>query len=308
VTELHQAIKQYLTVRRAMGFDLKRVELLLIQFADYLAENDQIMITTEAALAWAKLPVDADPSWWSLRLSAVRPLARYLHVLNPGHEVPPPNLLPGSSHRTVPYPFSDADIATLLKKARGLRSELRAITMETLIGLLAVTGLRIGEALRLNCDDVDLTDATVLIANTKFGKTRQVPLSASAVDALKHYKYRRKKLITRTTEPALFLSSVGNRLLYSSFHVSWLELINQAKLMPCASSGSPRPHDLRHFFAVSTLLGWYRDGVDVNAEMSVLSTFLGHTHPRHTCWYLWAAPELMELVATRVDDAFGEYL
>ena len=302
---LHDAVADYLTMRRALGFKLQRPERLLGQFADYLKATGTDTITTDAALAWATLPADTNPSWWGMRLSAVRAFARHLHALDPAHEVPPPGLLVNSSSRAVPYPFSDAELAALMGAARGLSSQLRAITIETIIGLLAVSGIRIGEALRLDRDNVDLVHGTLLVANTKFGKSRLVPLHASTVEALADYARDRDRLCTRVMQASFFVSQSGTRLLYSSFHVTWLDLVAQAGLRPRSDSCRPRPHDLRHRFAVLTLLGWYRDGVDVAAAMPVLSTYLGHAHPRHTYWYLSATAELLELAVARLDDADG---
>ena len=302
MTDLHDAITDYLALRRALGFKLERPARLLGQFADYLKSTGTDIITTDSALDWATLPANADPSWWGMRLSVVRVFARYLHAVDPVHEVPPPGLWAARSSRAVPYPFSDADVTALLYAARGLRSELRAATIETLIGLLAVSGLRIGEALRLDRNDVDLENGVLQILNTKFGKSRLVPLHVSAVEALDDYACRRDRLCTRPAEPAFFVSKAGKRLLYSSFHITWLDLVARTGLRPYSGSCRPRPHDLRHRFAVATLLDWYRDGVDVGAAMPVLSTYLGHTHPNSTYWYLSAAPELLQLVAARLDD------
>ena len=217
--------------------------------------------------------------------------------------MPPPGLLPAKPHRAVPYLYSDADIAALMAAARQFRSPLRAATFEALVGLLAVTGLRIGEALRLDRDDVDLAEGVLRIRVSKFGKSREVPVHASTVDALAAYARRRDQLCPRPTGPSFFVSTAGTRLLYCSAHLAWLELVRRAGLQPRSAKCRPRPHDLRHSFAVRTLLGWYRDGADVAARMPLLSTYLGHVHPANTYWYLSAAPELLALVAARLDAA-----
>lgn len=300
---LRVELDRYLVVRRSVGFKLARAELLL---ADYLRHLDAIgadVITTENAFAWASLPPNGSSSWWGQRLSVVRAFARHLHAIDPAHEVPPTGLVPARSQRAVPYLYSDADIASLLAAARELSSPLRAATLETLIGLLVVSGLRIGEALRLDRDDVDLADGVLHIRQTKFGKSRQVPLHVSAVDALAAYARRRDELCARPRDPSFFVSLAGTRLRYDNVHLAWLGLVDRAGLQPRSPRCRPRPHDTRHSFAVRTLLGWYRDGADVEANMPLLSTFLGHVHPANTYWYLSAAPELLSLVTARLDAA-----
>ncbi|HET6951746.1 MAG TPA: tyrosine-type recombinase/integrase [Acidimicrobiales bacterium] len=201
----------------------------------------------------------------------------------------------------MPYLYSDAEITALMTAARELRSPLRAATFETLVGLLAVSGLRIGEALRLDRDDVDLDDGVLHVRQTKFGKSREVPLHPSTVNALAAYARRCDELCPRPRDPSFFISPAGTRVLYCNAHLAWLDLVRRAGLQPRSATCRPRPHDLRHSFAVCTLLGWYRDGVDVGAHMPLLSTYLGHVHPANTYWYLSAAPELLALVAGRLD-------
>ena len=305
MTALHDELDRYLTIRRAVGFKLARAELLLGDFCRYLDAIGADTITTENAFAWASLPPNGSSSWWAQRLSVVRAFARHLHAIDPVHEVPPTGLVPARSQRAVPYLYSDEEIGALLAAARQLRSPLRAATFETLVGLLAVTGLRIGEALRLDRDDVDLRGGALRIRQSKFGKSREVPLHASTVAALSSYARRRDELCPRPRDRSFFVSVAGTRVLYCNFHLGWLDLVRQAGLEPRSARRRPRPHDVRHSFAVRTLLGWYRDGVDVGAHMPLLSTYLGHVHPANTYWYLSAAPELLGLVAARLDAANG---
>jgi integrase len=300
---LRVELERYLAIRRALGFKLARAELLLADFCRYLDAVGADTITTENAFAWASLPANGSSSWWGQRLSVVRAFARHLHAIDSAHEVPPTGLLPARSHRAVPYLYSDADIAALMGAARLFRSPLRAATFETLVGLLAVSGLRIGEVLRLDRGDVDVDDGVLRIRQTKFGKSREVPLHPSTVDALGAYARRRDELCPRPRDPSFFVSVAGTRVLYCNFHLGWLDLVRRAGLEPRSPRCRPRPHDARHSFAVRTLLGWYRDGVDVGAHMSLLSTYLGHVHPANTYWYLSAAPELLSLVAARLDAA-----
>lgn len=306
MSSLRARLDDYLAVRRAVGFKLHRTELLLVDFVRYLEDHDGDTITTDSALAWASLPPKGSTEWWSYRLSAVRGFARHLHAIDPRHEVPPKGLWPAKSHRATPYLYSDADISALMAAAHGFRSPLRVATFETLVGLLAVTGLRIGEALRLDRDDVDLTQGVLKIRLSKFGKSRNVPVHASTIDALAAYVHQRDRLCRRPAGPAFFISTAGTRLLYCNAHLGWLDLVRRAGLTPRSTKCRPRPHDLRHSFAVRTLLGWYHDGADVQARMPLLSTYLGHVHPANTYWYLSAAPELLTLVAARLDTVAGE--
>jgi integrase/recombinase XerD len=305
MSALREELDRYLVIRRAVGFKLARAELLLIDFLAYLDAVGAETVTTANALAWASLPPNGSSSWWAQRLSVIRAFARHLHAIDPAHEVPPPGLLAAPSHRAVPYLYSDADIAALMAAAGQRRSPLRAATLNTIIGLLAVSGLRIGEALRLDRDDVDLAAGTLVVRQTKFGKTRLVPLHPSTRDALAAYARRRDQLCARPPDPAFFVSLAGTRVLYCNFHLAWLDVVRQAGLEPRSPRCRPRPHDLRHSFAVRTLLGWYRDGIDVAAHLPLLSTYLGHVHPARTYWYLSAAPELLALVAARLDAADG---
>lgn len=303
MSDLRGQLDNYLAVRRAVGFKLRRTELLLADFVGYLEHNQSDVITADHAAAWASLPRNGSPEWWGYRLSTVRAFARHLHAIDPRHEVPPAGLWPAKSHRATPYLYSDADIAALMAAAHQFRSPLRATTFETLVGLLAVTGLRIGEALGLDRDDVDLNDGALRIREAKFGKSREVPLHPSTVRALAVYTRRRDELCPRPRDPSFFVSTAGTRVLYCNAHVGWLDLVRRAGLKPRSASCRPRPHDLRHAFAIRTLLGWYRDGADVQARMPLLSTFLGHVDPANTYWYLSAAPELWSLVAARLDAA-----
>lgn len=301
MNDLRAELRNYLTIRRAVGFKLRRAELLLSDFVGYLEAAGIDTITTEVAFAWASLPRNASVTWWGHRLSVVRGFARHVNAVDASHQVPPTGLLPARTHRATPYLYSDADIAAVMAAAGRLRSPLRAATLQTLVGLLVVTGLRIGEALRLDRSDVDVTFGVIRVRETKFGKSREVPLHSSTVDALVAYANHRDRLCPRPREQAFFISTAGTRLLYCNVHLAWQNLIHSAGLQRRSATCRPRPHDVRHSFAVRTLLGWYRDGADVAAHLPLLSTYLGHVHPGNTYWYLSAAPELLTLVADRLE-------
>ena len=300
---LRDALEDYLALRRSLGFKLERPGQLLAGFVSFAEQAGAATVTTELALAWATAPADADPAWWRLRLAAVRPFARYLAAVIPGTEVPPAGLLPGpASRRAVPYLYSPAEITALMAAAGAIRTPLRAATYQTLIGLLAVTGMRAGEAIRLDRPGTDLQAGLLTIRQSKFGKSRQLPLHPSAVAALAGYAALRHRHHPRPATPAFFLSTAGTRLIYKNVHRTFHQLTRQAGLRPRPPSCRPRIHDLRHSFAVATLLSWYRDGGDVAARLPLLSAWLGHADPGSTYWYLTGTPELLALAAQRLDE------
>jgi integrase len=304
MSPLRHRLDEYLAVRRALGYKLERAGKLLAQFLDYLDELGAERVTVEHALAWAQLP-DGDPNWWAFRLSAVRGFTAYLHALDPTHEMPPADLLPRRSHRAIPYLYSDEEIAALIGAADGLRFPLRRATYRTLIALLAVTGMRVGEAIRLDRSDLDQGNGVATVRESKFGKSRELPLHTSTVAALRAYLRQRDRLHPAAVTEALFISPAGSRLLYCNVGHTFRLLVERAGLLPRSAACRPRLHDLRHTFAVRTLLGWYRAGVDVQARLPLLSTYLGHVHPKDTYWYLSAAPELLALAGQRLERAQG---
>ncbi|MGH3561427.1 MAG: tyrosine-type recombinase/integrase [Mycobacterium sp.] len=301
MSALAEALRDYLSMRRALGFKLDRTGQLLDQFVAYADQAGADHVTAELALAWATQPAGADPSWHGARLSAVRGFARHLCALDPATQVPPPDVLPQRSRRRVPYLYSEAEIAALLAAARGLRSPLRAATYTTLIGLLAATGMRVGEAIALDSDDVDLHDGLIVVRHSKFGKSRQLPLHPTTIRALSDYAATRERLCPAPRTSAWLVSTTGTRLIYNNVHEVFHRLTEQVGLRPPSPRCRPRPHDLRHAFAVTTLLGWYRDGGDVAARLPLLSTYLGHARPGDTYWYLSAAPELLAEAARRLE-------
>ena len=306
MTGLRERLDDYLAIRRAVGFRLERSELLLTDFVAYLESEGLDTITVDAALAWAAIPPNRVSGWHAHRLSVVRGFARHLHVIDPVHQVPPTGVFPTPKHRATPFLYSDADIEALMAAAGTFRSALRAAALETIVGLLAVTGLRIGEVLRLDRGDIDLDNGVIHVTNSKFGKSRRVPIHDSTVDALVDYASVRDRLSPQPANPAFFVSVAGTRLAYCSFHVAWLTMVEAAGLEARSAKCRPRPHDLRHVFAVRTLLGWYRSGANVAAAMPRLSAFLGHVDPANTYWYLTASPELLEIVVERLEQHAGE--
>jgi integrase/recombinase XerD len=305
MSPLAEHIEQYLALRRAVGFKLVGEAQLLAEFVKFAEQAGQRTVTTQAALAWARRPAGGSPNYLSRRLRAVRSFARYLHALDPACEVPPIELLPASKYRPAPYLYSDREILALMTAARTLRPPLRAATFETLIGLLACTGLRIGEALRLDRDDCDPIHGLLTVRDSKFGKSREVLLDRSTVRALIDYGEIRDRLCPHPKEHSFFLTTRGTRPTHPTIYQPFQALLEQAGITHPSPIRRVRAHDLRHSFAVKTLLGWYRNGDDVAARMPLLSTYLGHVDPAATYWYLSAAPELLALAAERLEQTEG---
>jgi integrase/recombinase XerD len=277
-----------------------------VQYLDYLGAVDAEKVTIENAVAWAALPaVGKDGHWWAFRLSAVRGFAKYLHALDDGHEVPPADLLPNRMHRAIPYLYSQEELLALMAATSAQRGELRQKTYRTLIGLLSVTGMRVGEAIRLDRSDVDLHSGVLTVRGTKFGKSRELPVHATTVEALRAYLEVRDRLCPEPVTDAVLISPAGTRLLYCNVHSTFRELRHRTGLAPRSAACRPRIHDMRHTFAVRTLLGWYRAGVEIQPRLPLLSTYLGHVHPKDSYWYLQAAPELLGLAAERLQRSQG---
>lgn len=305
MSALRQALADYLAMRRALGYTLARSEKLLDQFLTYLEAQGEEHLTTKTALAWATLPAGADRDWMSSRLSVVRAFATHLRGLDPATEVPPRDLLPGRSHRATPYLYSEEDVIALMTATAALRTPHREATYRTLIGLLAVTGMRIGEAISLDRGDFDAGGDVLTIRLGKSGKSRELPLHPSTVAALGNYLRRRDRPRQRPDMPALFVSPTGTRLLYTNVQNTFQKLVRRVGITPRSAACRPRLHDLRHAFAVRTLLHAYRDGSDPGRQLALLSTYLGHVDPAKTYWYLSAAPELLQLAGDRLERQIG---
>jgi len=305
MTSIRQAVEDYLAVRRALGYKLEDHGWLLADFASFLEAAGAATVTTSLAEAWATQPENVLPSWHAARLRVVRGFACHLQALDPATEVPAAGLLAGRNRRAVPYLYSQADITALMAATSSLRPALHAATHNTLIGLLAVTGCRLGEVIRLDRADLDTAEGIVTIRDSKFAKSRQIPLHPSTLAALAKYAQIRGRHCPRPSTPALLVSTAGTRLISQGVQYVFARLARQAGLRPRSPACRPRIHDFRHSVAVSTLLGWYRDGLDVQAMLPVLSTFLGHSKPANTYWYLSAVPELLALAAERRQTGLG---
>jgi integrase len=307
MSPLRQALADYLQIRRALGYKLERAEKLLGQYLDHLETLGADTVTVNNAVDWALLPpAGSNGHWWAFRLSVVRGFARYLHALDDRHEVPPADVLPHRTHRAIPYLYGEAQIFALMDATVHLRSRLRQQTYRTLIGLLWVTGMRVGEAIRLDRGDVDLAHGVLTVRGAKLGKSRELPLHPTTVQALRRYLRLRDRLCPQPHTDAALISPAGTRLIYCNVHSTFRELRRRAGLVAHHAARRPRIHDIRHTFAVDTLIGWYRTGVEVRPRLPLLSTYLGHVHPKDTYWYLHAAPELLQLAAGRLDQQEGQ--
>jgi integrase/recombinase XerD len=308
VNDFRTAADQYLTLRRAVGFKLARAEGLLLSLVAFLEAEQATCLTTELALRWATLPAQASPGWWNSRLCLARGFARHLSAIDPATQVPPTGLLaqprPGAA-RAEPYLYSPAEVSALMTATDGIRSRFVATTCQTIIGLLAVTGLRIGEALRLDVTDLDWDDGLLIVRDGKHNRSRQVPLHTSTLDALQAYARLRDERFPRPGCASFFLTRSGRRPSYPTIREHFAHLVRTAGLQPKSARCRPRLHDFRHSFACATLEDWYRTGVDVQAKLPLLSTYLGHVDPISTYWYLSGKPELLALAAGRLETAMA---
>ena len=300
---LRKAVKDYLVMRRSLGFKLRDMGYNLQHFVSFMEQQHAPIITTALALRWATKPQKVQPAQWAVRLSFVRSFARYWSATDPRTEIPPLTLLPFRYQRSRPHIYCDNEIQQLLKAANNLPPlrGLRRWTYHCLFGLMAVTGLRISEAIRLDREDVDLKQALLTIRLTKFGKSRLVPIHSSTVTKLKQYTHQRDKLYPRPSTSRFFLSNQGTPLTDCMVRHTFVKLSPQMGFRKASDSFGPRLHDLRHRFAVTSLLHWYRTGVDVEQRLPVLSTYLGHAHVTDTYWYLSAIPELLALTKDRLE-------
>jgi integrase/recombinase XerD len=304
MNDLRLAAQEYLAIRRGVGFKLDHVERLLFEFVEFMDSRGTTRITSELALQWATRPAAASPGWWKSRLCAVRGFARYVSGLDPSTEIPPTNLLPRhniGSNRATPYIYSESEVVALMTAARSIRSPLTAATCQTLIGLLSVTGMRVGEVLRLARDDLDGDRGLLIVRHSKFDRAREVPLHASTVNALRDYAHLRDQRFPSARSDSFFVSRAGNPISYRTMNWHFERLVRAANLQPRSTRCRPRMHDLRHRFACLTLEDWYDAGVEVQPKLPLLATYLGHIDPSSTYWYLSGQPRLMANAVRRLE-------
>jgi integrase/recombinase XerD len=303
VSALRARAGEYLAMRRALGFKLETQGPRLMSFVRFCEERGTEHVTAEMAIAWATQTSrgSSDEVYQARRLDTVRIFARHLQALDPATEVPPEDVLSRRYRRIPPYLYSPEEVAALMSAAGGLTPAIRAATWRTLIGLLAVTGMRQGEACHLGRDDVDLEAGTLVIADSKFGKSRLVFLHPTAVAALRAYARARDEAFPEPEARTFLVNSRGGPLDRHNIPKTFAALVTVAGIQAPPGRRAPRLHDLRHVFAVATMLDWYREGGNVQARLPVLSTWLGHVDPKSTYWYLQAIPELLALAASRLE-------
>lgn len=298
-TVFTEQVEAYLAIRRALGHKLITHGRLLEEFTSYLTAHDHVHVTIDAAISWASAGTEADTHRIALRLSAVRGFASYLAAFDPDTQIPPAHLVPTAVRRRTPYIFSAAEIDSLISAASRLTPQPRAEAFATLIGLMAATGLRTAEARRLDRGDVDLATGMLAVRYSKYGKSRYLPLDPTTTGALADYVGRRDTWCPHPPTEAFLICPRGQRLVHVG--ATFTRLLAVVGITVTAGRRTPRLHDLRHAFAVTTLRDWHAAGLDVQSRLPLLSLYLGHVNPAHTYWYLQAVPELMSVLADRLE-------
>jgi integrase len=303
-TDLHQAASDYLRLRRSLGFRLADHDWLIAQFLDLIAERGSARITVEDALAFAQAPVGVNRRWHASRLAVIRGLAAYVHAADPSAaQLIPPDLIRASRVcRRVPYLYTPEQVAALMSQANTLRPPMLAATMSTLVGLMAVTGMRTCEARGLDVENL-IIDRQVLAVTGKYGKKRLLPLHASTVQELVEYLRLRASVASAPHAGPLLVAARGGRLRKNTATAAFRQITDAVGLPTRPGTATARLYDLRHSFAVNSLIDAHRQGADIEARIATLATYLGHAEPLNTYWYLTASPELMTLVAARMSAA-----
>lgn len=304
---LSKELEHYLTIRRSLGYTLSTQERILRKFIVFAEREHTEHISTALFLKWQEAFGKAGKQTWSRRLGVVRLFAQWLHCMDTKHEVPPQSLIPSRVRRPHPYIYSEAEIRCIVETAMELPSinGIRALTCSTLFGLIAVTGLRVSEALSLDGTDIDLEKGVISLRQGKLGKARLLPVSDCTRMRLSDYAAERDRLLGAPSQ-AFFVADRGERLTDCGARYNFAVVCQTIGLRPQQKfkrhGRGPRIHDLRHTFAVRTLLNWYRNSKEPAREMIKLSTYLGHSDPAHTYWYIEAVPELLELASKRVEE------
>jgi integrase len=303
-------VEQYLAERRRLGFYLNKMRYGLDGLVEHVRKTrHRGALTVEMMSAWARQARQGDgtPATWARRLRLLRPFTRWLQQFEPATEVPDESIFGPLPGRLAPHIYHDEELIALLEAAGrlGPRSSPRGAVMQTLFGLLACTGMRISEALALTDADVDLKAGVLTIRQSKFGKSRLVPLHLTAVAALQRYRRERDRYVRTTPQTPLFIATrgqlLGQPLSDRQAHRIFDQLRRQLGWTGRGAHGAPRIHDLRHSFAVRRLMLWHQQGVDLDQRMLALSTYLGHVKVSSTYWYFTAVPELMAIVGQRFE-------
>ena len=302
MTALRRAARDYLTVRRALGHKLRRTERYLDEFVTYLESVGADVITEAAAVSWAA--EQAEPA---RRLGSVRLFADYVRSIDARTEVLPRGVFPTVRRRATPHIYTDDQIEALVEAAKTMQPPMAPRTYATLIGLLAVSGMRVGEAIALDRGDFNGEQGVVLVRNAKFGKTRQIPLHATGAEALRRYERQRDRTFKPRKTSSFFVSNAGTRLHAQNVNATFVRLLRKASM---ANQPGQRPtlHDFRHSFATRTLEEWTKAGGDIEARLPFLSAYLGHVSPSSTYWYLTATPGLACAAVEQLESHLGRQL
>ena len=304
MNNLRDGIIDYLELRRSLGFKLKKDERLLLDFAEFMERRRATWITSRLALAWSQQPESTDPNYFAGRLRAIRSFARYRIVTDPRTQVPPTDLLPRQRSTFRPHIFRQEEIACLLAASLQRRRGAKPISRWSryaIFGLLSVTGMRVSEVLNLDLEDVDLDQGVLTIRNSKFGKSRLVPVHATTCTILKMYLEQRNVFLSGRIARPFFISPLGRRIAHSPLSQSFRRLSRKIGLRSTSEATGPRLHDMRHTMAVEVLQQCYGEGADPERRLPALSTYLGHSHLTYTYWYLHQNPPLMKQAVTRLE-------
>ena len=310
MSTLSRELDRYLIIRRSLGYRLRANERILRKLVAFAEQQGAEHISTDLFLRWKRVSGSANRHTWAQNLAMVRLFAQWLHGIDPKHEVPPKGLIPRQNRRPKPYIYSEDEIRRIVEAAAELPSfnGIRELTYPALFGLIAVTGIRISEALSLNTRDVDLETGVITIQHGKYGKSRELPLSADATARLTGYARERDRHFGCRPQP-FFVSDCGGRIGDNTARCTFAAVCQNIGLRraqrPGRSGRGPRIHDLRHTFAVRTIINWYRTGKDPAQEMIKLTSYLGHADPADTYWYIEAVPELLELASRRATNSLA---
>ena len=309
MNSLYAGVSDYLELRRSLGFKLKKDERLLLDFAAFMERRHAAHITAKLAVQWAQQPVSSDTNYHAGRLRAVRSFARYHILTDPRTEIPATDLLPRQRSTFQPHIYSEEEIklvlAASLQRRRGAKPISRWSSY-AIFGLLSVTGMRVGEVLSLDLEDVDLDNGVLTIRNAKFGKDRLVPVHTTTCEVLKAYRQRRDEFLAGKVVKPFFISPLGCRITHGVLDRSFLRLTRKLGLRGASDTTGPRLHGLRHTMAVDVLRRCYRAGADPERRLPALSTYLGHTHLDYTYWYLHQNPSLMTAAMARLEHRWGD--
>lgn len=303
MSKLKQAVDDYLALRRSLGFKLREYGKCLTEFVSFLKKHGSAHLTNKLAVEYATQQQHEKPVSWSRRLGIIRGFARYHFGADPKTEIPPIGLLRFRSQRARPYVYSQNEIRRLLQAALKIDSphKLQRHTYYCLFGLLAVSGLRLGEVVNLQPHDMDWSAGVLTIRGAKFGKTRLVPLHPSTLAVLRDYANLREKIFAGRILPTFLVTSRGTKLEKTNLSRIFRELSCQIGIRRPGVRNGPRLHDFRHRFAIQALLRWYRRGESVSQRMPILSTYLGHGNVSGTYWYLSSTPELLAVASKRIE-------